>query len=86
MKIAHLAHLALGDSLLPKQARFGFFQSRNSSVTGHRREIEEKFVEALSAFKVINERLEGHAGIAKHRFATKNLRVLYDNAVSAGHG
>jgi hypothetical protein len=52
----------------------------------HGRKVREKFIQTLATFKIIDQCLERHTGIAKYRFAAKDLRIFYYSAVNASHG
>jgi hypothetical protein len=63
-----------------KQEVFCFFESGDGHFTRDGRKSLQKVFECFSAFQVVEERLDGNAGSAKHRSSAKNLRVFDDDA------
>ncbi len=57
------------------------FESVDCHFPGYSRKIVKKFVESLSAFDVIQERLKWNPCPAENRRATQNLRITRDDAI-----
>jgi hypothetical protein len=57
-----------------------FFKSGDGGFARHSGKPLEKLFECLSAFQIVEERLNGHAGSAKHRSSAKNIRVFADDS------
>jgi len=62
----------------------GRLQDGNSLFARDRREIVEKFVEALPAFQIIDEVSEGDASSDEDRCASENLRIAVDDLLLHG--
>ncbi len=59
---------------------FCFFESSDRHFTRNRRKSVQKVFELVSAFQVVEERFNGHAGPAKNGSSAKNVRVFCDNS------
>ncbi len=59
---------------------FCFFESGDGHFTPNGRKSLEKVFECFSAFQVVEEGLDGHAGSAKHRGSAKNIGIFDDKA------
>src|SRR5215831_6967993 len=62
-----------------EQEVFRFFESSNGRFTGHGGKSFQKILNRLSAFQVVKESLDRHAGSTKHWSSAKNVRVFDDN-------
>jgi len=73
---------------------FCFFESGYGHFTRDGRKSLQKAFECFSALQVVEHRLDGHSGSAKHRSSGKNVRVFDDyshemivsRAIGAGAG
>ena len=61
-----------------EQEVFCFFESGDGGFPRDGGKSFQKVFECFSAFQVVEEGLDGHAGSAKHRSSAKNVRV-FDN-------
>jgi hypothetical protein len=59
-----------------EQKVFCFFERSDGRFTRDGRKSLQKVFERLSAFKVVEQRLDRHSRSAKHRSSTKNIPVL----------
>jgi hypothetical protein len=62
-----------------EQEVFCFFERSNGRFTRDGRKSLQKVFERLSAFKVVEQRLDRHSRSAKHRSSTKNIPVFNDD-------
>src|ERR1700682_404407 len=60
-------------------------QRGDGGLTGHGRELIQKFVQGMSAFEIIKQVLEGHSCPPKHRGSYENLGVPYDDILFRVH-
>src|SRR5580704_11184385 len=63
--------------------RLCFFQCRNGDFPAHAWILFEEFIERLSAFQVIEERLERDARASEHRFSAVDIWILNNDAFRA---
>jgi hypothetical protein len=63
-----------------EQEVFCFFESGDGRFPRDGRKSFQEVFECLSAFQVVEERLDGHAGSAKHRSSAENVRVFDDDS------
>ena len=61
-----------------KQEVFCLFESGDGRFTRNGRKSLQKVFECFSAFQVVDHRLDGHAGSAKHRSSAKDIGVFDD--------
>jgi hypothetical protein len=64
----------------------GGFERCDGLLPAHRREIVEKFFEAVTGGQVVDQILEGDAGSNEHRGAAQNLRVAMNYGIVVRHG
>jgi hypothetical protein len=69
------AHLGASE-----QEVFCFFESGDGHFTRDSRKSLQKVFECFSAFQVVEEGLDGHAGSAKHRSSAENVGIFSDDA------
>ena len=62
-----------------EQKLFCFLESSDGRLTRDSRESLQKIFEGFSTFQVVEKRLDGHSGSAKHRGSAKNLPVFDDD-------
>ena len=62
-----------------EQKMFCFFESGDGRFTRDGRKSLQKVFECFSALQVVEERLEGHSGPAKHGSSAKNIRIFDDD-------
>ena len=58
-----------------QQELLGFFKGFHGEGTGNRGVSFEEIYQSLSAFQIVEERLDGHSGSAEHRGAVHDLGV-----------
>lgn len=63
------------------QAAPSFFQRGYCFFTRNAWILLQEVVDSLATFKIVGQGFERNPGATKHRFATENGRVLYDNVV-----
>src|SRR3979490_2117527 len=63
-----------------EQEVFCFFESSDGRLTRDGRKSLQKVFECFSALQVVEQRLDGHAGSAKHRSSAQNVRIFDDNS------
>ncbi len=63
-----------------EQEVFCFFESSDGRFTRDGRKSLQKVFECFSALQVVEERLDGHSGSAKHGSSAKNVRIFDDDS------
>jgi hypothetical protein len=62
-----------------EQQFFRFFKGGNGSFARNRGKPFQKVFQRLSAFQLVEQRLDGHSRPAKHRGPAENVRVSDDD-------